>query len=254
MGRRTDNARSLYLDAIGEGDYVEAINTYAGARYTQHSTPVKDGKDGFIEFFADFVRRNPVRDIEIVRAFEDGRYVFLHVVQTLNNGEYRYVTADIFDTDDDAKLIEHWDIIDELRDATVGGRSQVDGPTAISGLDETEGNKQLVARFVDDVLVPGDYDRLGEFVSADLAQHSPDVADGLAAFQAFAAESSMRYIELHLVVGSGDFVAILAESELHGDRYAVIDLFRVDRGEIVEHWDVTERITPENTWVNSGKF
>ena len=94
MGIGLDNARALYMEAIGEGSHEAAINKYAGDRYTQHSTPVKDGKEGFIEFFADFVARNPERDIEIVRGFEDGRYVFLHAVQHLDGGEPRWVTAD----------------------------------------------------------------------------------------------------------------------------------------------------------------
>ena len=71
MGARLDNAKALYVEAINDGDYVAAINKYAGDRYTQHSTPVKDGKEGFIEFFADFVERNPERDIEI--AFDETR-------------------------------------------------------------------------------------------------------------------------------------------------------------------------------------
>ncbi len=254
MGQRLDNATSLYLEAIRDGDYVKAINTYAGARYTQHSTPVKDGKDGFVDFFADFTERNPIRDVDIVRAFEDGRYVFLHVVQNLNHGQHRYVTADIFDTDDDAKLIEHWDIVAELRDTTASGRSQVEGPTDPTDLDRTDVNKQLVTRFVDEVLIPGDYDRMVEFMTPDVAQHNPDIADGIAPLQAFAAATSMRYLRLHRLVGCGNFVAILAESELHGRRHAAIDLFRIDGGTIVEHWDVIEEITPEDTWVNSGKF
>jgi len=254
MGQRRDNAISLYLEAIRDGNYVEAINTYAGARYTQHSTPVKDGKEGFIEFFADFVQRNPTREIEIIRAFEDGPYVFLHVVQILDDGRYRYVTADIFDTDEDCKLIEHWDIIEELRDTTAGGRSQVDGPTENSDLDKTEDNKQLVIRFVNEVLLAGDYDRLPEFMTSYYAEHSPDVADGIESLEAYALETEMRYVELHRIVGAGNFVAILAESESDGKRRAVIDLFRLENGKIVEHWNVVEEITPEDTWVNSGKF
>ena len=50
------------MRAINDGDYVEAITTYSGDRYTQHSTPVRDGREGFIEFFANFVERNPDRD------------------------------------------------------------------------------------------------------------------------------------------------------------------------------------------------
>ena len=254
MGQRLDSVTSLYLEAIRDGNYVEAINSYSGARYTQHSTPVTDGKEGFIEFFADFVERNPIRDIEIIRAFEDGPYVFLQVVQNLNNGQYRYVTADIFDTDDDAKLIEHWDIITELRETTASGRSQVDGPTEPTDLDNTEANKQLITRYVNEILIPGQYDRLPEFITPEYTQHNPDIPDGIAPIQAFAADASMRYIQLHKVVGCGNFVAILAEIELYGKRHAVIDLFRIERGKIVEHWDVIEEITPQDTWVNSGKF
>jgi predicted SnoaL-like aldol condensation-catalyzing enzyme len=137
VGTRLDNATAIYLEAIRDGD-VDAIHRYAGDRYTQHSTPVKDGREGFIEFFDDFIRRNPVRDIEIVRGFEDGQYVFLHAVQRLNDGEYRYVTADIFGADADGKLIEHWDMIAEMTDDTVSGHSQVDGPTEVTDLDRTE--------------------------------------------------------------------------------------------------------------------
>ena len=35
---------------------------------------------------------------------------------------------------------------------------------------------------------------------------------------------------------------------------AVIDLYRVEAGRIVEHWDVMEEILPRDQWVNSGKF
>lgn len=56
------------------------------------------------------------------------------------------------------------------------------------------------------------------------------------------------------VVGSGDFVAVMAKAESAGVDIAVIDLFRVAAGRIVEHRDVCEQITPEATWVNSGKF
>jgi predicted SnoaL-like aldol condensation-catalyzing enzyme len=262
MGVRVDNATALYLEAIRDGNYIDAINAYAGERYTQHSTPVKDGKVGFIEFFADFAERNPVRDIEIVRAFEDGQYVFLHVLQDLNHGEFQYVTADIFDTDDDGKLIEHWDIIAEVQPVTASGRTQLDGPTVASGAEDlakTEENKQLVARFIDEVLIPADYSDLSQFMAVDLAQHNPDMADGVDAFRTSATDASLRYIELHNVIGSGNFVASLAEAETRAagspaTRQAVIDLFRIENDKIVEHWDVMETITPRETWVNSGKF
>lgn len=64
----------------------------------------------------------------------------------------------------------------------------------------------------------------------------------------------MRCVEVHNLVGSGNFVAVLAETERNGERCAGIDLYRLDSGQIVEHRDVTETITPQDTWVNTGKF
>lgn len=260
MGERLDNAKALYMEGIRDGNYVEAINRYAGDRYTQHSTPVRDGKDGFIEFFADFTARNPKRDIEIVRGFEDGRYVFIHAVQNLNDGESRWVTADIFDTDDQARMIEHWDIIQEWTDETVSGHTQVDGPTEPTDLHKTEENKGLVTAFVADVLVNGEFDKLTDYISTETyTQHNPHIGDGLDGLRAFVEslyerDLSMRYEEIHNVVGSGNFVAVLSKVALAGKERAVIDLFRVDKGRIVEHWDVMEDVLPRDQWVNGGKF
>lgn len=253
-GEPLENARSLYLRAIRDGDYEWAINTYSGDRYTQHSTPVRDGREGFIEFFAGFVERNPVRDIQIVRSFQDGQYVFLHVLQNLNHGEFQYVTADIFDTDDQGKLIEHWDIIEEMGAATPGGHTQLDGPTEPQDLERTEANKATITRFVTEVLVPGDHERMSDFVADSCVQHRPGLADGVVAWQAANVASAVRCVELHLVVGCGDLVATLAEVEADGRRLAKIDLYRVADDQIVERWDVIEEITDPSTWVNSGKF
>lgn len=260
MGQRLENARSLYLEAIRDGNAAEAIGKYSGARYTQHSTPVKDGREGFVEFFEDFHRRNPVREVEIVRGFEDGPFVFLHVVQNLNDGEFRYVTADIFETDHDAKMIEHWDIIAELTPATASGHSQVDGPTEPLDLDQTEENKALVTSFLTTVLRNQEYDKLADYISqTGFTQHDPEIGDGIEGFVAFldslAAEgSAMVYEKTYRVIGCGSLVAALSKVLLRGREMAVIDLFRVERGLLVEHWDVMEEILPKESWVNSGKF
>lgn len=44
-----------------------------------------------------------------MRALHYGRHVFVHAYQNLKNGESEWVTASFFESDDDGKLIEHWD-------------------------------------------------------------------------------------------------------------------------------------------------
>lgn len=65
-----------------------------------------------MEFFKDLVTCCPVRDIQVIRTIEDGNYVFVHVFQYINNGHRKWITADLFDTDANDKLIEHWDNIE----------------------------------------------------------------------------------------------------------------------------------------------
>ena len=260
MGLRLDNAKRLYMEGIRDGNPREAVERYTGERYTQHSTGVRDGKEGFIAFFEDFLARNPERDIEIVRGFEDGRYVFVQAAQVLNGGEFRYITADIFDTDDRGRMIEHWDVIAEMADQSASGRTQIDGPTEPTALDRTEENRALVTGFLDEVLVGGRFDRVTDYVSAEgFAQHNPQVEDGIEGLLAFAeglADAGIRfsYREVHRVVACGSLVAALSHADIGDAEFAIVDLFRVADGEIVEHWDVMEEIPPPGEWVNGGKF
>jgi predicted SnoaL-like aldol condensation-catalyzing enzyme len=62
------------------------------------------------------------------------------------------------------------------------------------------------------------------------------------------------YDEIVLLVGQGNFVATLCRASSDGSPYAQADLFRVEAGRVVEHWDAAEPIGPPQEWVNSGKF
>ena len=258
MSGRIDNARGLYLEGIRDGKAREAVTKYTGARYTQHSTGVRDGVEGFVEFFEPFIERNPIRDIQIVRAIEDARHVFVHAYQSLNNGEAEWVTMDFFDTDEDERIIEHWDVIASYSAANPSGHSSVDGPTEVTDLDRTEANKAVVRAMLEDVLMPGgDPTRVDQYISADTyIQHNAQVADGLNQFRPLAVDPNrpLFYDEIVLLVGQGNFVATLSRARWEDAPYAQADLFRLEDGLIVEHWDAAEPIGPEEEWVNSGKF
>ena len=258
QSKKVANASGLYLEGIRDGNIQAALDKYIGDSYTQHSTGVADGKDGAMEFFGQFLERNPVRDIQVVRAIEDGQYVFLHVYQSLNNGESKWVTGDLFDTDDRDRMIEHWDAIAPYVEETLSGRTMIDGSTEIKDLDKTEENKATVQAFFDDILLGGKIDKITDYISSEqYDQHNPDVGDGLAGvlrhFET-AAERDARYVKLYQLIGQGNFVVTYSHAQMGGEDYAFFDIFRLKNGKLVEHWDVQEKIGPEEIWNNSGKF
>ncbi|MEM9384997.1 MAG: nuclear transport factor 2 family protein [Pseudomonadota bacterium] len=248
MNRKLDHARRLYLEGIRDGHPVQAVNAYTGERYTQHSTGVADGREGFIAFFSEFLKRNPERHIEIPRAWTDGQYVFLHAYQKM--GDTQWVTTDFFDTDADDKIIEHWDVITAFSGPGATGRTQVDGPTETVDHHLTDGNKARVMTMLERMIANPDTSAtaLAPYVAEDLRQHNPQHGDGIDAFLARA----LCYQEVVLCVGEGNFVATLCKADLGRQAMCQADIFRLDDGKIVEHWDNGEPVPAKD--VNGGKF
>lgn len=255
MNSPKDNAIGLYLEGIRDGKPSKAIHTYTGARYTQHSAGVADGQEGFIAFFEPFLERNPLRDIRIVRSIEDEQYVFIHVHQCLNNGEAQWVTMDMFHSDADGKIIEHWDVICAYQNKTLSGHTMIDGATEITDREKTEANKAHVRLFLTDVLQNRHYAALPQYVSQDtFIQHNPHLADGIDAYGSYLNTKQPTLDFVFKVIGQGNFVVSYSRFIENATEKAVFDLFRLADGLIVEHWDSIETIAPRETWVNSGKF
>ncbi|WP_164660218.1 nuclear transport factor 2 family protein [Tropicibacter sp. Alg240-R139] len=258
--KKIANAKGLYLDGIRDGNLRDALDRYTGARYTQHSTGVGNGKDGFLSFFEPFLERNPVRDIRVIRAIEDGSHVFLHVHQRLNNGEVEWVTADLFDTDEDDRMIEHWDVITQFEGKNPAGRTMVDGPVKVEDLDRTEDNKDIVGRFYEDILLNGRFEKITDYISTEqYDQHAALAKDGIEGLYEHvqrlqATYGAAQYHKLHKLIGQGNFVVAYGHLQRGDGHYAAFDIFRLKDGKLVEHWDVLEKILPPEQWNNSGKF
>ena len=255
-----DNAIGLYMEGIRDGNAKEAITKYAGARYTQHSAGVKDGIEGFLEFFDGFLARTPVRDIRIMRGIEEGTYVFVHAYQYLNNGTAQWVTTDIFDTDENDKLIEHWDVISAYEQETASGHTMIDGGTEITDMEKTTENKEIVRNFLVDVLQEGNYQNLSRYISSEkYIQHNPKIKDGIESIAEYLQSMkdkgiTFKYDNIFKLIGQGNFVVSYCQVTYGHKKLAVFDIFRLENGLIVEHWDNMEEILPKELWGNSGKF
>jgi len=255
MGIGLDNVQRLYLEGIAGGNARDAVSKYTGHRYTQHSTGVGDGTEGFLAFFEPFVERNPKREIEIVRSLEDGPWVYCNAYQSLNDGAAEWVTMDLFYTGSDGLILEHWDTIAPYVTETASGFDMVRGATQVDLSADAPANKALVLEFTKQVLQERAFDKLGSFVARDLVQHGATILPGRTGLANWlGSDGAGTYEMLFKLIGQGDFVVTYGKRHARGKDIAVFDLYRVENGQIVEHWMNEEDISPREAWGNSGKF
>lgn len=255
MGKGLENVRKIYLEGIAGGNAREAVMKYTGHRYTQHSTGVGDGAEGFLAFFEPFVERNPKREIEIVRILEDGPWVYCNAYQSLNDGAAEWVTMDMFYTDAEGLILEHWDTIAAYVADSVSGNDTVRGTADVDTSADTAASKALVLEFTKQVMQERNFDRIDQFVAEDVMQRAPNVAAGLSGYSEWLqSDDAGSYEMLFNLIGQGDFVVTYGKRHAKGKDIAVFDLYRVGGGKIVEHWTNEEEISPREAWGNSGKF
>ena len=255
MGKGLDNVRRIYLEGIAQGNIREAVVKYTGHRYTQHSTGVENGAEGFLKFFEPFLERNPKREMEIVRIFEDGPWVFCSAYQSLNEGAAQWVTMDMFYTDTDGLILEHWDTIAPFVEQTQSGAHMVHGTAEVNLGVDTAKSKSLVLEFTKQVLQERSYDKISRFMADDFIQHAATIGAGIAGMDTWLRSGEAGdYEMLFKLIGQGDFVATYGKRFAGGQNIAVFDVYRVVDDKIVEHWMNEEAIGPRETWGNSGKF
>lgn len=102
-----------YYQAAFDGAPRQAVEQYVGSAYIQHNPLVRDGKAGFIEYFERMAQEYPDKQVHFVRAVAEGDMVALHTHQIWPE-EKEYVTMDFFRFDEDGKIVEHWDAIQEI--------------------------------------------------------------------------------------------------------------------------------------------
>ncbi|MEM6831132.1 MAG: nuclear transport factor 2 family protein [Bacteroidota bacterium] len=112
LTKNKENAIAFYRMAY-EGDPNGAIEKYVGDTYIQHNPDVADGLTGFISYFERMQEEYPNKEIEFVRCIAEGDLVALHTHQTWP-GNDQYVTMDFFRFDENGKICEHWDAIQQI--------------------------------------------------------------------------------------------------------------------------------------------
>ncbi len=101
----------FYERVLNQKD-LDAIDKYVGP-YKQHNPMAGDGPEGLKGYIAYLRKSSPQSHSEIKKVFADGDYVILHVHAVPAPGARGVAIIDIFKVDN-GKLVEHWDVIQEI--------------------------------------------------------------------------------------------------------------------------------------------
>ena len=118
--RNKANVVAFYKLMFNECQPRDAIKRFVGDDYIQHNPHVETGKEGFITYFERMASEYPGKRVSIKRTVAEGDLVVLHCQQIWPSG-LEYAGIDIFRLDDAGKIVEHWDVLQEIPETRAHG-------------------------------------------------------------------------------------------------------------------------------------
>lgn len=253
--------KAFVMEALNEAlvkGNPDIVPQYWAPNYIQHNPDFPNGMEAQMDL-VKYMNSTGSFDAEYVRVIADDDIVAVHA-RYLGFGPKASIGFDIFRVED-GLIVEHWDNLIEEQPLNPSGRSQIDGATQITDLDKTKANKAKVEEFITKSLIEHADVNITDYISpVTYLQHNPAVADGLDGFGAAMAEmakvgQTMSYSKLHKVIGEGNFVLTMSGGALGPNPMVFYDLFRLEDGLIVEHWDVIAPMPSADAKHNdAGKF
>ena len=146
-----------------------------------------------------------------------------------------------------------------IRITLVAGLLALVTPAAAGNTPQEEANKTTVLDFYDKALNQKDFEAAAKHFGPRYIQHNPLAADGIEGFRKFIEFRREKFpnarSDIKRVLADGDFVALHVHSVREtGERgVAIVDIFRLENGKVVEHWDVIQPI-PEKAANDNTMF
>jgi predicted SnoaL-like aldol condensation-catalyzing enzyme len=268
----TDYAQLLMV----KRDVVTAMARYFDARLIQHDAEIGDGGHGDEEFLSNRRKEQPERFLAedqyhtvVDNLLADGDLIALKSHVYTNPRDPGRVFVDIWRVAG-GKFVEHWDVVQPVPSAPMneatswcGGASNWADADKVGdtvthpgcGLSGPAANRDAALAVVTAyAALARDPRKAAEaaerYVADDFVQHSPDVAQGKSALVAYErSRADARIAEgwnlaIARTLADGDLVLTHGRVTTNADARGVarVDLYRVQAGKIVEHWDVVQPI------------
>lgn len=115
---------------------------------------------------------------------------------------------------------------------------------------QIESNKKLVADFYQELFGDKEVNAIDKYIGETYIQHNPSVADGKEALKQAVTQwfkgAPKEKIDIQHLSAEGSLVYIHTKSKRGPATVSTIDIFRFEKGKIVEHWDVSQEV-PEKS-------
>ena len=132
-------------------------------------------------------------------------------------------------------------------------------PALAGSTPQEEANKKVVLDLYEKGINQKNFEAAAKNFGPRYIQHNPRATDGPEGFAAFIdflkAKFPSYHSEIKKVFADGDYVILHVHNvPAPGERgAAIIDIFRLENGKVVEHWDVRQDI-PEQSANNNTMF
>jgi predicted SnoaL-like aldol condensation-catalyzing enzyme len=115
LERNKETVLAFYQSAINDKDF-DAASALLGDHYTQHNPAIADGAEG-LKGRIDLIREKfPELRAEVKRIVAEGDLVIAHVHGVRAPDQPGTAVVDIFRLDGNGKLVEHWDVMQDVPD------------------------------------------------------------------------------------------------------------------------------------------
>lgn len=117
-------------------------------------------------------------------------------------------------------------------------------------------NKTLVTAYMHAAFVDRDLSEVERFWGKEMIQHNPTMPNGHDALRDIIGKIGPEFVyEPGLTMEDGNFVMVHGRYRGWGPKPMVaVDIFRIESGKIVEHWDVMQEETPAGESANGNSM